>query len=533
MTTGGKGFLVLVPLYDGDNFAGYIDGFFRIQHLLDTVLSKEVTNGYSILVSEGNEEIYRRSETNNLTVSQWADTKQLELPGMDWRVQVWPDQKTLVLLQSSVSTVTLVGGLLMSVILGWTVWLAQTARSRSKIVEATSLSLKREVAERTLADHALASALEKERALFNNTLDVLCSVDAEGKFVSISPACLGLWGYQQEELIGRRYIDLVVPEDVPKTNEVAAKILSGEATIDFVNRYLHKDGSHVPTMWSSSWSESEQLMFAVARDLSERKRAEKELQDSEQKFRSVTQSANDAIIAADSKGLIISWNQGASTIFGYSEEEILGRPLTLLMPEIHRAAHEKGLARHVATGESHVIGKTVELTGLRKSGDEFPLELSMASWTNGSDRFYSGIIRDITERNQIAAELEKARDAAVESVRLKSEFLANMSHEIRTPMNGVIGMTDLLLETDLSSTQQEYTDTIQSSAEALLTIIDDILDFSKIEAGLLRFEKIDFELRGAVEATVELLAERAQAKGLELASLVYRDVPTALARRSR
>ncbi len=263
-------------------------------------------------------------------------------------------------------------------------------------------------------------------------------------------------------------------------------------------------------------------------EVEERERMQQTLAESEDRLRAIINNVIDGIIIIDEAGLVELLNPSIEKIFGYARQELIGENIARLVPTSYRAGHQGYISTYLTTGVAKVIGVGRELNGQRKDGTVFPMEIGVSEMRLGNKRLFVGIVRDITERKQIELELKQARDMALEATRLKSEFLANMSHEIRTPMNGVLGMTQMLLDTELTVDQRDFAEIVNSSAESLLAIINDILDFSKIEAGKMRMESVAFNLDQVVEEVVQLFAARAYGKGLQLISFVPVDVPAAL-----
>jgi PAS domain S-box-containing protein len=222
-----------------------------------------------------------------------------------------------------------------------------------------------------------------------------------------------------------------------------------------------------------------------------------ELSDSREQFRAVSETANDGIVTADGQGKIVYLNEAALRLFGYSADEAIGQPITLLMPERFRESHRQGFHRFLAGGESKVIGKTVQLAGRRKDDSEFPLELSLATWRTDQRLFFTGVLRDITERKRAEAEIAIKTHDLEAANRLKNEFLASMSHELRTPLNAIIGFAQLMHDAKVgpvSSEHKEFLGDILTSSKHLLQLINDVLDLSKIEAGRMDFNPEAVEL---------------------------------------
>jgi len=229
----------------------------------------------------------------------------------------------------------------------------------------------------------------------------------------------------------------------------------------------------------------------------------------------IFQTAPDGIITINSDGVIEKLNSSAEHLFGYGPGELMGRNVTVFMPEPHRSRHNEYLQRYLRTGINHIIGLGREVEARKKDGTKIPIYLSVGE-VPGKDRVrFTGILHDISDQKAAEQELHEARKTAEKANQAKSEFLANMSHEIRTPMNSIMGFTQILLDEDLSAEQRDAVETVKGSAERLLNLINEILDLSKIEADTIVIEEIPFSLESLVLETIELIRPQVEEKPVE------------------
>jgi len=367
---------------------------------------------------------------------------------------------------------------------------------------------------RIQAERSHLLAEENYRLIFEHAAVAITMTDEEERIIS--------WNNYTEQMLGMGYDELHLKpvKDLYPADEwarIQSLNLRQKGMLHHLEtKVIRKDGSlldidvSVTVLRTPDGGKTGSI--GIFRDISERKETMGKLMEAEERYRTVFENSAVAITLTDEHEKIVSWNHFTEQLLGMTKEDLYMKPVKDLYPEEEWRRmqslnlRQKGLQHQLETKIKRKDGSTVDIA----------LSVTLSKHADGTKMGSIGVVRDITQLKAAQAEMKKAQEAAEGASKAKSEFLANMSHEIRTPMNGIIGMTGLMLDTNLTLEQREYAQAVQNSADALLTIINDILDFSKIEAGKMSIEPISFDLQLTVEEAAELLAVRAREKGIEL-----------------
>jgi PAS domain S-box-containing protein len=385
-------------------------------------------------------------------------------------------------------------------------WLLWSARPlvREQLIFASA----RDLTERKQIEEKLRQSEERSRLMVESVKDYsIFMLDPNGKVVSWNPGAERIMGYTAEEIIGQHFSRFFLEEEVVggiPEKELLEAGQKGRAETE--NWRVRKDGSRfwADAMLNAVTGSGGDLkgFVKVTRDVSERRRAEESLRISEERSRTIIESAYDAFISIDINGRITDWNLQAESIFGWSREEAIGRFLhETIIPEKYRANHLRGIEHLKATGDGPVLNKTIELVGLRRNGDEFPVELVIWPMQMGNELTFHSFIRDITDRKKTAENIEKLnvelkQRADLQEVANKEleAFSYSVSHDLRAPLRHIHGFVELLqkapsIQADESSKRQMGI--IARAAQEMGMLIDDLLAFSRTGRAEMHPVKID------------------------------------------
>jgi two-component system sensor histidine kinase/response regulator len=384
------------------------------------------------------------------------------------------------------------------------------------------MAIIRDITERRQAEEEL----QRTHFAIDSAPEGIAWLDKNFHYIYVNEGMCRMLGYTRDELLSIEpsKLDLMFPQVPPSKLWAEMRGIKSQVREALFRR---KDNTTFPVELAIDHVvfKNEEYIFAIMRDITERKQAEEKLRESEERYRDLFDNASDLIQSVDEKGKFVYVNKKWKEVLGYSDEEIKKLNLTDILRK-DQIPHCMELFKKVMRGETL---DNVEVVFVTKEGREIFASGFVNPWMkDGKFVATRAIFSDVTGRKRAEQALIEAKEQAEEANRLKSEFLANMSHEIRTPMNAIIGMTGITLGTDLTDDQRESLIMVKESAYALLGLLDGILDLSKIEAGRVEFETIDFDLRATVEGIADTLAYRASTKGLELACMIHHRVPTLL-----
>ncbi len=391
------------------------------------------------------------------------------------------------------------------------------------------LLIRRDVETIRRSEEAVRRSEEDLRLLVNGITDYeIFMLDPEGTILSWNLGAERSKGYRPEEVVGRRHTIFFTQEDVGRgVPEIELKTAAEMGRFEDEGWRVRKDGSR---FWANAVTTSLvdgqgalKGFVKVIRDVTERKKAEDTLRESEESYRVIAETASDAIITIDEDSMIIFANSSARKIFGYAPEELAGKSLTILMPERFRRPHIDGMKKYLQTGKRDVKWEAVEIPGLHIGGGEVPLEISYGTFEKGGKHFFTGIVRDITERRQ--AEKEKEYKVMLErfnqeletlvSERTMSLMALRLADRVRTPA-AVIGWTGkrLLGKPGISEKWKDGLTTIVNEAEKLEVIVRDFQALLKSRKSAFSYEDIN----DLVNDALNIIRREAEGKGIEVAA---------------